>query len=122
VIVTVDQGSAVPPYEQLRAQLATMIQSRVLETGAQLPPIRQLAKDLGLASGTVARAYRELEVEGMVVPRGRHGTVVAESPPVLTGRQRATALARAAGAYAAEIQRLGVDFDDAVGALRAALP
>ena len=46
--------------------------------GTRLPSIRQLAGDLGLAGGTVARAYRELEQEGVVATRGRHGTVVAE--------------------------------------------
>jgi DNA-binding transcriptional regulator YhcF (GntR family) len=121
VIVTVDQASAIPPYEQLRTQLVTMIQSRVLAPGAQLPPIRQLAKDLGLATGTVQRAYRELEGEGLVVPRGRHGTVVADSAPAIDDRTRVAELARAAETFAMEAKHLGAAADVALTAVRAAL-
>jgi DNA-binding transcriptional regulator YhcF (GntR family) len=51
-------GDPTPPYEQLRRQLADLIGSGVLTTGDRLPPVRQLAADLGLAAGTVARTYR----------------------------------------------------------------
>lgn len=79
MILRVDQDSAVPPYEQIRGQVATMVQTGVLVDGSRLPAIRQLAKDLGLATGTVARAYRELEADGVVETRGRHGTAVVEA-------------------------------------------
>jgi len=58
--VTVDVLDPTPPYEQLRRQLADLIGSGVLTPGDRLPPVRQLAADLGLAAGTVARTYREL--------------------------------------------------------------
>ena len=77
MIIEVDPGSPTPPYEQIRHQLAQMIGAGTLAEGTQLPPIRQLAADLGLAANTVARAYRELEHEGLVRSRVRHGTVVA---------------------------------------------
>lgn len=57
--VRVNTASPVPPYEQIRAQLATLIFSGRLPEGERLPTIRQLASDLALAAGTVARAYRE---------------------------------------------------------------
>jgi DNA-binding transcriptional regulator YhcF (GntR family) len=72
----VDLASAVPPYEQLRVQIADLITLGTLRPGARLPSVRQLAADLGLAGGTVARAYRELEHAGLVEGRGRHGTLV----------------------------------------------
>ncbi|MEI2777810.1 MAG: hypothetical protein V9G19_17970 [Tetrasphaera sp.] len=53
MVLDVDLGSPVPPYEQLRAQLATMITCGTLPAGHRLPPIRQLAADLGLATGTI---------------------------------------------------------------------
>ena len=80
MIIRVDPGSPTPPYEQIRAQVATMIEVGTLPPGTQLPPIRQLAADLGLAANTVARAYRELELEGFVTSRVRHGTTVAARP------------------------------------------
>ncbi|BCB84839.1 hypothetical protein Psuf_021520 [Phytohabitans suffuscus] len=81
--LTIDTASPVPPYEQIRAQLAQLIQHQVLAPGDRLPPVRQLAGDLGLAVGTVARAYRELELSGQV--RSRRGG----APPSPPRRRRA---------------------------------
>jgi GntR family transcriptional regulator len=81
VDITVDVRSAVPPYEQIRAQIATFVESGLLASGARLPTLRALAADLGVAVGTVARAYTELEAAGLVVSRRRTGTVVAERVP-----------------------------------------
>ena len=68
--------------------MTALVLAGALRPGARLPSIRQLADDLGLAGGTVARAYRELEADGIVATRGRHGTVVAGAPraPATAGR------------------------------------
>jgi GntR family transcriptional regulator len=73
----VDSNSPVPPYEQVRAQLAEIITAELFAPGDRLPPLRQLATDLGLADGAVARAYRELEQAGLVYSRRAAGTRVA---------------------------------------------
>ena len=78
--LTVDTGNPTPPYEQLRRQLAELIQSAALQPGDRLPPLRQLAADLGLAVGTVARAYRELESAGLISSRRGGGTRVTQQP------------------------------------------
>jgi Predicted transcriptional regulators len=116
----VDPGSPTPPYEQIRAQIATMIEAGALPAGTQLPPIRQLAADLGLAANTVARAYRELEAGGWVVSRVRHGTTVAarRRMPAADVRRR---LREAAHAYVALARQLGVGPDETVTAVRSAL-
>lgn len=99
----VDLRSPVPPFEQLRAQIADRVAQGVLTPGTRLPPVRSLAADLGLAVGTVARAYKELEGDGVVVTAGRRGTVVAPAPPTASADAveaavaRAVALARGAG-------------------------
>jgi len=120
MIVRVVPTSPVPPYEQLRAQIAAAITSGHLAEGHQLPPIRQLAKDLDLAPGTVARAYRELEAAGLVVSGGRRGTRVAPAPggapPPPDHR-----LTAAADAFAAVARDLGVGLGDALAAVHAAL-
>lgn len=107
MIVRVDSASAVPPYEQIRAQVAMMAATGGLPSGTRLPTIRQLAKDLGVAGGTVARAYRELEAEGVIVTRGRHGTFVTGE----RGRPQAAdeALAEAAQAFVVRAWQLGAD-------------
>ncbi|MCP3783316.1 GntR family transcriptional regulator [Micromonospora sp. A3M-1-15] len=114
--IRIDQDSPVPPYEQVRGQLAAMVGDGRLAVGTRLPAVRQLAADLGLAVNTVARAYRELESAGLVETRGRHGTVVAPGRDDAADR-----LHRAAVAYAAEALRLGVPPDRAVALVRAAL-
>ena len=82
-LLTVDTGNPTPPYEQLRRQLAELIQSAALAPGDRLPPLRQLAADLGLAVGTVARTYRELESAGLVSSRRGGGTRVLAGLPLM---------------------------------------
>lgn len=72
--VRVDTTSQVPPFEQIRAQLAALIVTGRLTEGERLPTVRQLASDLGLAPGTVARAYRELETAELIRTRRGAGT------------------------------------------------
>jgi GntR family transcriptional regulator len=107
VIIEVDTTSAVPVYEQIRAQLSTMIASGRLPAGTRLPPVRQLGADLGLAVNTVARAYRELEAAGLVTSRVRHGTVVADRA-TMAPAQIERRLIEAAHEYAAVARQLGV--------------
>jgi DNA-binding transcriptional regulator YhcF (GntR family) len=121
VIVEIDTTSPTPPYEQIRSQIARMIGAGVLPAQTQLPPIRQLAADLGLAANTVARAYRELELEGLVTSRVRHGTTVVPPHRTLSRAEVGRTLDDAARAYAAVVRQLGVDEDAAVKAVRAAL-
>ncbi|HYN66871.1 MAG TPA: GntR family transcriptional regulator [Ornithinibacter sp.] len=110
--VTVDVLDPTPPYEQLRRQLADLIGSGALSPGDRLPPVRQLAADLGLAPGTVARTYRELERAGYVRSRRGGGTRVAPSAPSPPTPQRA--LEEAATAYLARARALGIPTGDAV--------
>lgn len=77
----VDLTSPVPVYEQIRSQVAALVAVGGLHPGDRLPASRDLARDLGIAVGTVQRAYRELETSGVVTSRRRVGTVVAELPP-----------------------------------------
>lgn len=120
MILEVDTAGAVPPYEQIRVQITHLVASGSLQPGTRLPTIRQLAGDLGLAPGTVARAYRELESEGVVTSRVRHGTTVAAQRPP-TARQARERLAAAARVYAEAAAALGVSRDEAVSAVDRAL-
>jgi DNA-binding transcriptional regulator YhcF (GntR family) len=79
------------------------------------PRIRQLANDLDLAGGTVARAYREFESDGVVTTHGRHGTVVA-SPPPHAGPP--PDLLDAARHFADQASNAGATLDDALTAVR----
>ena len=81
--ISIDMSSAIPPFEQVRSQLAALISAGILTPGTRLPTVRDLAADLGIAVGTVTRAYRELETLGLVTSRRRIGTVIAEGAPEL---------------------------------------
>jgi len=115
-MIVIDSASPVPPFEQLRAQLAGQIQERTLAVGTRLPTIRRLAADLGLAVNTVGRAYRELEKAGLIETRGQAGSFVSAAGE--QGRERAR---RAAAEYAAVIAGLGIDTTEAVRIVQAAL-
>src|SRR5215472_2888005 len=112
-LLVLDPESSVPPYEQVRSQLAAAIESGRLHPAAQLPTVRRLAGDLGLAVNTVARAYRELEMAGLVETRGRNGTFVA-GPPSQT-RQQAV---QAAQAFLLRMRELGFDRAEAMAIVR----
>jgi len=118
VILTVDAAAPTPPYEQIRTQIARMVGGGVLAPGARLPTIQQLANDLALAPGTVARAYRELERDGVVVSRRRAGTTVAAAPPKVPAREIREELDAAVERFALAIRQLGADPDDALGRAR----
>ena len=62
--VRLDDASPAPPYDQIRHQVVGLVDSGELPAGSRLPSVRALAEQLGLATNTVARAYRELEHAG----------------------------------------------------------
>ena len=103
-----DPGSSVAPYEQLRTQLATRAASGDLPAGTRLPTVRALAADLGLAVNTVARAYRELEADGVITTEGRRGTFVAA-----TAAGSSAEAGLAAAVYVATARRLGLTLPEA---------
>ena len=115
-MIVIDPSSAVPPFEQLRTGLVDAVASGAHAAGARLPTVRRLAEDLGVAPGTVARAYRELEASGIIETRGRNGTFVAfDADPA---RQQ---LQRAAAAFAAQVRDLHLDAEEALAVVTAAL-
>jgi DNA-binding transcriptional regulator YhcF (GntR family) len=110
----VDARDPTPPYEQLHRQLATAIAFGALAPGTRLPSVRQLAADLGVAAGTVMRAYSELESGGLVTTRRGGGTTVAKAPHALSPNDRQRSLASHAATFVAQVRLLGVT-DEAVG-------
>lgn len=121
VILVVDADSGDPPYEQLRSQVLTAVLSGRLPEGSRLPPIRQLSGDLGIAPGTVARAYRELEADGVVSSRGRRGTFTRSPAELPLPAEQDERLRTAAADFALIAGRLGVGAARAVVEVRTAL-
>ncbi|MGP8161458.1 MAG: GntR family transcriptional regulator [Candidatus Dormibacteria bacterium] len=118
--LTVDLKSPVPVYEQIRSQITEMVELGTLSAGPALPTVRQLAADLGIAPGTVARCYQELRLQGVVSGGRRHGTRVADVH-VLPPAARHSRLADAAARLVGSARRLGADDQGIRAAVSAAL-
>mgnify|MGYP004462691753 FL=1 len=82
-----------PVYRRIVQLLTGYIQAGTLREGAQLPTVRALAEQLGVAQGTVKRAYDELERQGILTKAAGRGSFVAYRPPQAQSAQEAAALA-----------------------------
>lgn len=105
ITISIDPRSAESPSTQVKAAIMTAVVDGRLAPGTRLPPIRQLAGDLGLATNTVARAYKDLEADGFVASNGRRGTVVLDASVAA----HEPVVQRAAEEFAATVRRLGLD-------------
>ena len=76
MFVVVDENDGRPIYRQVADGIRALIAKGELKEGAQLPPVRQLASDLGVNLNTIATAYRELQAEGLINVRHGSGAVV----------------------------------------------
>lgn len=121
MILTVDPTLREPPYQQIRVQVLAAVADGSLPVGSRLPTIRQLAVDLDLATGTVARAYRELEADGVIETRGRKGSFVSQPAPPPASVDRARRLDQAASSFVTEARRLGLAPPDIAAAVARAL-
>jgi DNA-binding transcriptional regulator YhcF (GntR family) len=81
VKIRIDTKSGVPFYRQIIEQVKFAIAQDNLQTGDQLPTVRQLAVDLSINLNTVIRAYRELEIGGMLTTQQGSGTFVSDNRP-----------------------------------------
>jgi DNA-binding transcriptional regulator YhcF (GntR family) len=113
-VIVIDAGAPDPPYDQVKTQIAALVDSGELLPGDKLPTVRRLAADLGLAPNTVARAYRELEASGVVSTRGRGGTFVS-------GNEVERAARLAAAEYARQMKALGVSTAQAMALVERSL-
>lgn len=112
-MITVEETSAVPPFEQIRAQLSDQILSGLIEAGQRLPSIRQLAADLRVATGTVARAYSELENAGLIASSRATGARVC------AGHSFPESVQHAASLFAQAAQSSSLSLEEALSAIRA---
>lgn len=115
-LVALDRGGSVPPFEQVRAQIAAQIAAGYLVDGTRLPSVRALADELGLAAGTVARAYQLLEEAGLVHTARGAGTRVVRPADV------PQEVADAAHTLAVAARSAGLSVDQAAAALHEAWP
>jgi DNA-binding transcriptional regulator YhcF (GntR family) len=119
VILSVDPSRALPVYEQVREQIRRMVASGTLQPGARLPTIRQLAADLGLAKGTIERAYELLEGDAVIERHGRNGSYVSDVVHA-TEHEVTIGLQVAAETLVIVARQLGADQEATLRAVRSA--
>jgi GntR family transcriptional regulator len=110
--IAIDARLQTPPFVQIFEQIRASIERGDLAPGDSLPPVRQLAGDLGIAPNTVVRAYAELRAAGWVASEDRKGSRVAIRSPLLSGASRRKALAEAVATFLASLIRRGYGADE----------
>jgi GntR family transcriptional regulator len=118
----IDLHSGVPVYRQLIDQVRGGIASRSLNAGDQLPTVRQLAVDLAINPNTVMRAYRELELGGLLETHQGTGTFIANRKLEKNSAERERQLLQMAGEFAARAGVAGFTLEDLIDRLRDLLP
>src|SRR5215813_10335751 len=108
----------VPIYLQIVNQVKYLVASGRLEPGAELPPIRVLAEQLLINPNTVARAYRELEMAGVVTKRRTAGTYVSDAGSPLARRERVKILTERIDALLAEAGQMNIGIEEVIELLR----
>ena len=116
---SVDSTSPTPIYAQLDRSIRAAIATGELESGAQLPTVRQLAVDLAVNANTVARVYAQLERDGMLETRRGVGTFVRESPsPQATRAHRERELRELIRRFVGDAALLGFTLSELITQLR----
>jgi GntR family transcriptional regulator len=117
-----DLHTGVPVYRQLIDQVRAGIASGALSAGDQLPTVRQLAVDLEINPNTVMRAYRELELGGLLETHQGTGTFISDKKMEKKAAERERQLSQMAGEFAARAGAAGFTVEEVIDRLRELLP
>lgn len=113
-----DTHSGVPVYRQLIDQVQAAIASGALLAGGQLPTVRQVAVDLAINPNTVMRAYREMEIRGVVDTQQGMGTFIANRKVEYSKGERNRQLAQLAGEFVSRAGAAGFTVEELIEELR----
>jgi len=113
-----DPSSGIPVYRQIMDQVTGGMASGALGTGDQLPTVRQLAVDLSINPNTVIRAYRELEIRGVLDTQQGTGTFIGHNKGQPDEAERRRQLNQLTGEFVARAGALNFTVDDIIDQLR----
>jgi len=116
--IHISPSDGVPIYLQIVNQIKYLVSANRLSPGEELPPIRVLAEQLLVNPNTVARAYRELELAGIVQKRRTTGTYVSNLGSRLNRRDRLKVVVKRIDALLAESRQMSFSVDEIVQLLR----
>ena len=113
-----DTRSGIPIYRQIIEQVKVAIASGKLKTGDQLPTVRRLAVDLSINLNTVIRAYRELELEGVLEMQQGSGTFVSNRKPEIDLLKKQRMIDQIVVDMLARASSYGISMEELVEAMR----
>jgi GntR family transcriptional regulator len=113
-----DAHSGVPVYRQLIDQVLGAVATGALRSGDQLPTVRQVAVDLAINPNTVMRAYREMEIRGILDTQQGSGTFIGEQKTAPPKEERERQLAQLTGEFISRAGLLGLTLEEVIQALR----
>ncbi len=116
--IHISPTDGVPIYLQIVNQVKYLVSAGRLTTGEELPPIRVLAEKLLINPNTVARAYRELEMAGLVIKHRTTGTYVSGAGSRLGKRDRLKAVTQRVDALLAEARQMDIPVDEIIEIIR----
>jgi GntR family transcriptional regulator len=116
--LSIDTKSGVPFYRQIIEQVKFAIARGSLAAGDQLPTVRQLAVEVSINPNTVMRAYRELEIEGVLATQQGSGTFVSSKRPDIDGLERRRMLDQILTDLLARASSYGFSLEDISEGLR----
>ena len=116
--IQIDSKSGVPFYRQIIEQVQFAIARGILTSGDRLPTVRQLAVDLSVNPNTVIRAYRELEIEGVLESQQGSGTFISPKKPQVDELERQRMLDQILTELLARASGYGFMLDDVLEGLR----
>jgi GntR family transcriptional regulator len=116
--IHISPADGVPIYLQIVNQIKYLVSSGRLTPGEELPPIRTLAEKLVVNPNTVARAYRELEMAGIVLKRRTTGTYISGGGSRLARRDRVKIVTRRVDALLAEARHMGIPLNELLEMIR----
>ena len=115
---SIDPKSGVPFYRQIIEQVKFAIANGSLSAGDRLPTVRQLAVDLSINPNTVIRAYREMEIAGVLETHQGSGTFVSEQRPEIDAIERRRMLDQILTELLARASGYGFSVDEVLEGLR----
>jgi len=116
--IHLSRQDGVPTYLQIVNQVKYLVASGRLQEGEELPPIRVLAEQLLINPNTVARAYRELEMAGIVAKRSTTGTYVSGAGSPLARRERLKILTERIDTLLVEARQFSISTNEIIELLR----
>ena len=119
---SLDLHTGVPVYRQLIDQVRAGIASGSLAAGDQLPTVRQLAVDLAINPNTVMRAYRELELGGLLETHQGTGTFISDKKPEKKTAERERQLGQLTNEFASRAGAAGFTLEELIDRLQELLP